>query len=203
MVRFRSLLLILAFLILGNTSQIKSQEVVEFQTVAPQTGDISELRISTNILPWIATIPNIGVEYVINNKWSMLLDVWFCPWKLSDKFSVKTVAILPEGRWWLKTSGKGSFFNVHLNLAWFNVRANAYRYQDSSRPLLGAGIGYGYRLPLNDKWGFEFEIGAGVANAKYDRFYNVKNGALKDTRVSTYWGIDRASVSITYNLCDL
>ena len=162
-----------------------------------------EIRLKTDIVPWGLAIPNIGAEISLQSKWSLALDVLFCPWKISDRFSVKTVAILPEGRWWLKSNKKGSFFNVHLNVAWFNVRANNYRYQDSGRPLLGAGIGYGYRLPLNKRWSFEFEVGAGMANTKYDRYYNVANGALKDTRVTTYWGIDRASISVAYFLCDL
>lgn len=181
----------------------KCADTEEFQTLAPQESLNQGLRLKSNLLPWIITVPNLGAEFMIGNKWSVAFDVWYCPWKLSDKFSLKTVAILPEGRWWLKNNNKGSFFNLHLNVAWFNLRANDYRYQDTSRPLLGGGIGYGYRLELNKRWGFEFEIGAGVANAKYDRYYNVKNGALKDTRVSTYWGIDRLSVAVTYYLCDL
>lgn len=174
----------------------------EFQTIAPQDSFEQQLRLKTNVLPWLVAVPNLGAEYVIGDKWSATLDVWFCPWKISDRYSIKTIAIFPEGRWWLKRNNKGSFFNIHLNLAWFNVRANSYRYQDTSRPLLGAGIGYGYRVKLSDRWGFEFEIGAGMANIKYDRFYNVKNGALKDTRVSTYWGIDRLSIAFTYHLWD-
>lgn len=181
----------------------KGEEEMEFPIVAPAVENNQEIFLRSNILPWGLTIANIGGEYVINEKWSAVLDVWFCPWKISDKFSVKTVAILPEGRWWLRESGKGSFFNVHLNLAWFNVRAKSYRYQDRGRPLLGGGLGYGYRIEFNRRWGMEFEIGAGVANMKYDRYYNVYNGALKDTRVSTYWGIDRAGVTVTYYLCDI
>ena len=181
----------------------KGEETDAFPLKAPSVSLNRDLRLKTDILPWGLTIPNIGAEYGFAGKWSVSLDVCYCPWKLSQRFSVKTVAVLPEGRWWLKTNQKGSFFNIHLNLAWFNVRANDYRYQDSTRPLLGAGIGYGYRLPVNKRWAFEFEIGAGMANMKYNRYYNIPNGALKDTRVTTYWGIDRASVAITYYLCDL
>lgn len=191
------------FILLLSSLSAKAADGEEFATIAPQDSFQQQLRLRTNLLPWLATIPNLGMEYVVGNKWSAVLDVWFCPWKISDRYSIKNIAILPEGRWWLKKNNKGSFFNVHLNIAWFNVRANDYRYQDTSRPLLGAGIGYGYRLKLNDRWGFEFEIGAGMANAKYDRFYNVENGALKDTRVTTYWGIDRLSFSFTYHLCDI
>lgn len=175
----------------------------EFQVKAPLHTMSQGLMLKSNILPWGVAIPNIGAEYLIGDKWSATLDLWFCPWKISDKFSVKTVAILPECRWWLKTNRKGSYFNVHLNVAWFNVRAGDYRYQDRDRPLLGGGIGYGYRLELNHRWSFDFEVGAGVANAKYDRFYNIPNGALSDTRVSTYWGIDRVGVTVSYFICDL
>ena len=178
-----------------------SEETYDWRVSETETPGI--MRLTTNILPWGLAIPNIGAEYTIGEKWSVEMDVMFCPWKISDRFSVKTVAILPEGRWWLKNNGRGSFFNVHLSVAWFNVRANSYRYQDRGRPLLGGGIGYGYWLPLNRRWAFEFEIGAGVANARYDRFYNVANGQLKDTRVSTYWGIDRLGVTLTYNLAEL
>lgn len=174
-----------------------------FLTVAPKQEYNDELRLRTNALPWLITIPNIGGEFTMGEKWSAVFDVLFCPWELSHKFSVKTIALLPEGRWWLKTNRKGSFFNVHLDVAWFNVCANNYRYQDMSRPLLGAGIGYGYRLELRQRWGLEFEIGAGMANAKYNRYYNVENGSLKDTRISTYWGIDRLSIAVSYYLCEL
>ena len=194
---------ILGFLIWFFPSVLKGQNQIEFSRKAPLNPVENELRLRTDILPWGLTIPNLGAEYCIDRKWSLVMNVWFCPWKLSERFSVKTVALFPEGRWWLKSVSKGSFFNVHLNLAWFNVRANDYRYQDTSRPLLGAGIGYGYRLPLNQNWAFEFEVGAGMANSKYDRYYNVPNGALKDTRVTTYWGIDRLSVAITYFLSNL
>ena len=190
-------------MMLFSTILARGEESEEFLTVAPLNPEHQELRLKSNLLPWCIAIPNIGAEYTIGQKWSAVLDVMYCTWKISDKFSVKTVAIFPEGRWWVNTNQKGSFLNLHLNIAWFNVRTGSFRYQDYSRPLLGAGIGYGYRIDLNNRWGFEFEIGAGVANTKYQRFYNVPNGALKDTRVSTYWGIDRASISVTYYLCDI
>lgn len=188
-----------AFLCLTPIS-VKGMEREEFQVVAPNDGNQDEFRLKTNLLLWAATIPNIGVEGAFGEKWSTTLDIWYSPWKISEKLAVKTIAILPEIRFWVKSNRKGSFFNLHANVAWFNVRANNYRYQDTGRPLLGGGVGYGYRLRLNDRWGLEFEIGAGVANAKYDRYYNIPNGAKIDQRSTTYWGIDRASVTITCNL---
>lgn len=189
----------------GITLRGEESDTFDFPTVAPENykGEAPQLRLRTNFLPWFLTVPNLGAEFVLNNRWSIVFDVWACPWKLTDKFSVKTVAIFPEARWWVKSTRKGSFFNIHGNVAWFNVRANAYRYQDFDRPLLGAGIGYGYYLSVNQRWGFEFEIGAGFANMKYDRYYNVVNGALKDKYLTTYWGIDRVGITLIYYLCNL
>lgn len=212
MYRKRTIIKIIGLLFLLIPFSLRAEKQEDFKTkveweklptVAPTPPVHQDIRLRTNLLPWIAAVPNLGLEYVVGEKWSIVADVWFCPWKISDRYSLKTVTILPEGRWWIKSNRKGSFLNLHFDVSWFNLRANSYRYQDVSRPLLGTGIGYGYRLEMSDRWGFEFEIGAGVANTKYERYYNVPNGALKDTRVSTYWGIDRLSLAFVYYLCDL
>lgn len=194
---------IITFLIVLSSFNLKGERRNSFQTVAPQYGWEQQLRLKTNFIPWIAVVPNLGAEYVFARKWSVAVDIWYSPWKISDKYSVKAAAVLPEGRFWFKDNSKGSFINLHFNVAWYNVRYDRYRYQDRGRPLLGAGIGYGYRLDLNPKWGLEFEIGAGVSTTKYDRFYNIDNGALKDSRETTYWGLDRLAIALTYNLSDL
>ena len=206
-------ILLAALCVVANARQTEEPQTYDssstaepFAFQAPKS-DISQslpqFSLRSNLFPWLIAVPNLGAEFGLGRKWSALLDVWYCPWKISDKFSVKTLALFPEARFWLKNNSKGSFFNIHLNIAWFNVRANKYRYQDMGRPLLGAGIGYGYRILFNERWGMEFEIGAGMANTKYSRYYNVPNGALKDSRVSTYWGIDRLSLAFTYYICDL
>ena len=199
----KSFFIFLSILLIVFYGKVKGENLRNFPLEAPYEMADKSLRLRTNILPWAIAVPNIGAEYVIAEKWSLTFDILYCPWKISDHFAIKNISILPEGRWWLKTSQKGSFFNIHADIAWFNARLNDFRYQDQSRPLLGAGIGYGYRLEINPKWGVEFEIGAGVANMKYDVFYNIPDGALKDTRVTTYWGIDRLGVTFTYHLCDL
>ena len=87
---------------------------------------------------------------------------------------------------------------ITVDVAWFNVKWNDDRYQDTDRPLLGAGISYGYKLPLSKHWGAEFNLGVGYANMKYDTYYNVNNGAQLDTRVRHYWGITRVGASLVY-----
>lgn len=154
--------------------------------------------LGTNALPWFATIPNINGEMRISGHFSLNLDLWWCPWKISDRYSLKVFAILPEGRWWLSTDEKGHFFGLHLTVAWFNLRYKNYRYQDASRPLLGAGLTYGYLFRFDDHWGLELSIGVGYMNMKYDRYYNIENGAIADTRKTSYIGPDRLGIGVVY-----
>ena len=78
------------------------------------------------------------------------------------------------------------------------MRWEKNRYQDTGRPLLGAGVSYGYVQPLTGHLKAEFTFGAGYANIKYDTFYNVDNGALLSTRTRIYWGITRVGLSLIY-----
>lgn len=156
------------------------------------------VAVKTNLTAWAGTIMNLAADVQVSEHFSVELPVLWCPWYVSDKHAVKTFTIQPEGRYWLARPGEGHFFGVHAHIGWFNVKWNRDRYQDTSRPLLGAGISYGYLLPLGEHWAGEFTLGAGYANMKYDTYYNIGNGARIDTRTKNYWGITRVGISVVY-----
>lgn len=156
------------------------------------------VAVKTNLAAWAGTIMNLAADVQVSEHFSVELPVLWCPWHVSSKHAVKTFTIQPEGRYWLARPGEGHFFGVHAHIGWFNVKWNRDRYQDTSRPLLGAGISYGYLLPLGEHWAGEFTLGAGYANMKYDTYYNIGNGARIDTRTKNYWGITRVGISVVY-----
>lgn len=160
----------------------------------------SFLAIKTNALLWVATIMNLEGEIFINQHLSASLGFSWCPWFLSDRFAARNISLLPEGRWWFGNDRKGHFAGVHLSLAWFNVKLGDYRYQDVKRPLIGAGITYGYYFDLAPRWGVELSFGAGYASLRYDRYHNVENGAKIDTRLTSWLGIDRLSITFSYRI---
>ncbi|MCM0237040.1 DUF3575 domain-containing protein [Bacteroides fragilis] len=156
------------------------------------------VAVKTNLAAWAGTIMNLAADVQVSEHISVELPVLWCPWYVSDKHAVKTFILQPEGRYWLARPGEGHFFGVHAHVGWFNVKWNRDRYQDTSRPLLGAGISYGYLLPLGEHWAGEFTLGAGYANLKYNTYYNIGNGARIDTRTKNYWGITRVGISVVY-----
>lgn len=156
------------------------------------------IALKTNV-PFLAVaVQNLALEVELHKRISLDLPVMWSIGDIEREHGLRTFALQPEGRWWLKSVGTGHFFGLHAHVAWFNLKWEENRYQTGKRPLLGAGISYGYKLPLSAHWGAEFNIGAGYANMKYDTFYNIENGAQLDTRVRHYWGITRAGISLVY-----
>ncbi len=156
------------------------------------------VALKTNVPMLAVAIQNLALEVKLSKHISLDIPVMWSIGDLEPEHGLHAIAVQPEARWWLKSAGTGHFFGVHAHAAWFNLKWNEDRYQTEARPLLGAGISYGYKLPLSDHWGAEFNLGAGYANMKYDTFYNIENGARLDTRIRNYWGITRVGVSLVY-----
>lgn len=157
------------------------------------------VSLKTNVSLDAVAIQNIALEVGVHKHITVDFPII---WSISDierEHGLRTMTFQPEGRWWLKpTEEGGHFFGLHTHFAWFNLKWNENRYQSFKRPLMGAGISYGYRLYIGKHWGAEINIGFGYANMKYDTYYNIENGAYIDTRIKNYWGITRAGLSLVY-----
>lgn len=181
----------------GKQQQQKRQQQKKKQP-KQQKKEKRYVALKSNIPFQALSMHNLAVEVQVHKQITVDFPVM---WSISDierEHAVRGIAFQPEGRWWLKKAGTGHFFGIHAHAAWFNLKWEDNRYQTDKRPLLGAGISYGYKLPLSAHWGAEFNIGAGYANMKYDTFYNVENGAQLDTRIRHYWGITRVGISLVY-----
>ena len=193
-----------------TATPVVSPESGEAESLRPQTEQASAttetapsssgryLGVKTNIAAWAGTIMNVAADVQVSKHVSVELPLLWCPWYVSNKHAIKTFTLQPEARYWLSKPGEGHFFGAHVHVGWFNVKWNRDRYQDTDRPLLGAGISYGYLLPFNAHWAGEFTLGAGYANMCYDTYYNIDNGARIDTRTKNYWGITRVGISVVY-----
>lgn len=144
------------------------------------------IAVKTNLAAWALTAINAAVEVQVGRHLTVDLPVAWCPWDISHDRTARFFLVQPEARYWLDRPGKGHLVGLHLHAGWFNVKWRHDRYQDTSRPLLGAGISYGYALPLGERWGAEFSVGGGYASIKHDTFYNITNGARLDSRSRNY-----------------
>lgn len=155
--------------------------------------------LKTNILADAFAIHNLAVEVQIHSNISVELPVYWSLWDFEQEHGIRGIALQPEARWWTDQVGKGHYVGLHAHAAWYNVKWNENRYQDTGRPLMGAGLSYGYKLPLGAHWGAEFTLGVGYTNLKYNVYYNVDNGAKINSRIRHYWGVTRIGASLVYH----
>lgn len=158
------------------------------------------LGIKTNALVLFAGVANAGVEARIGEHFSFDFPVVYSPYTLKNNYRLRALAFQPEFRFWFKGYTEGHFLGLTGNFAWFNIAlSNNNRYQDSAdRPLMGAGISYGYSWKILPCLSLEFTVGAGYANIHYDVFYNVENGIQYNSGVKNYWGLTKAGISVVY-----
>lgn len=158
------------------------------------------LAVKTNALMLLGGVANAGAEVRVSDRLSIDFPVIYTPYTIKQNYRLRALAFQPELRYWFGGFSEGHFVGLTGNLAWFNVAlSNNNRYQDTeNRPLMGAGISYGYAWKLTPNFRLEFTVGAGYANIHYDVFYNVENGIKYNKGVENYWGLTKAGVNAVY-----
>ena len=156
------------------------------------------VAVKTNIAYYAGAVANIGAEVQLHPHVTLDMPVSMSFWDMERAHGLRLVLFQPEARYWFSHAGSGHFIGLHAHAAGFNIQWNDWRYQSAGRPLLGGGISYGYSLRISSHWNFEFNLGAGYANMKYDRFYNIDNGAQSGEGECNYWGITRLGLSLVY-----
>lgn len=164
------------------------------------------LTVKTNGIGWLMLIANGAVEYQFTDRWSLNIPVYYSGGVNYFVHDVKFrgIVVQPELRYHF-AKAHGLYAGVHAGIGWYNLALNGdYRIQDAggTRPAVGGGLGIGYkfRFPHLPHWGMEFNLGAGVYDTEYDKFYNEPNGALVEAGIhKVFIGIDNATASVTYN----
>ncbi len=161
------------------------------------------ISIKTNAAAVAALITNIGIEVKLAPRWSLDLMGAYSPYNMIvPNRKIRLFGGRPEVRfWWGEPMKRGHFLGLHGFASAFNVQlGNKARYQDPNHVLWGAGLAYGYALPLGKKerWGVEFTIGLGYARIKYDKYDGAINGQFIERKTVNYYGPTRLGVNFSY-----
>lgn len=186
----------------------ESNEANEVDAAIPVANELPERdydrwAIKSNALYLAAGVTNIGGEYAFHPHWSVDLPLVYSPYTIARTYRMRFLYIQPEARYWLDRPMKGHFFGVHLHAGVFNVSLdNKNRYQ-SEKGFHGAGISYGYAMPLSRRWSMEFTVGVGYAFTKYCTYYNVPNGIRYEKDIPYhYWGLTKLGLNFVYRFGD-
>lgn len=165
--------------------------------------DFDRWAIKSNALYLAAGVTNIGGEYAFHPHWSVDLPLVYSPYTLARTYRMRFLYIQPEARYWLDRPMKGHFFGVHLHAGVFNVSLDDKNRYQSEKGFHGAGISYGYAMPLSRRWSMEFTVGVGYAFTRYCTYYNVPNGLrYEKDRPYNYWGLTKLGLNFVYRFGD-
>ncbi len=165
--------------------------------------DYDRWAIKSNALYLAAGVTNIGGEYAFHPHWSVDLPLVYSPYTIARRYRMRFLYIQPEARYWLNRPMKGHFFGVHLHAGVFNVSLDDKNRYQSEKGFHGAGISYGYAMPLSRRWSMEFTVGVGYAFTKYCTYYNVPNGIRYEKDIPYhYWGLTKLGINFVYRFGD-
>ncbi|MBR4524815.1 MAG: DUF3575 domain-containing protein [Bacteroidales bacterium] len=174
--------------------------------------DLQEARpwswyVKTNLLGLALLDANLAFEFEMGRHMSISLPFYYSAWDwFTPQTKFRVVGTQPELRFWFRDNFSGPFIAAHGTVAWYNIALpNAeYRIQDRDgrNPAYGAGLNFGWKFRLDrnrrDRWGLELSAGGGWLHLDYDVYYNMEGGRLVSSEAREYYGLDHASIAITY-----
>lgn len=169
------------------------------------------IAVKTNLFYDAGLNVNAGVEVGLAPRWSVDLSGDYNRWTIREH-KWKHWLVQPELRYWFCDRFVKHFVGVHALGGQFNIgnlpvpegmkffgldisRLSQYRYQGWG---VGAGIAYGYALPLGYHWNLEFEVGAGYVFLDYDRYACTDCGRKVDSDDHHYVGPTKAAINLVY-----
>lgn len=132
--------------------------------------------IKTNLVYDATPSPNLGLEVGLARRLSLEISGNLNLWNWKENTKWKHWMVQPELRLWTCQRFAGHFFGVHALAGQFNVGnipiPKDFRFLGVHYGALantryegwgfGAGLAYGYALPIGKHWNLEAEIGIGA-----------------------------------------
>ncbi|MBQ8483762.1 MAG: DUF3575 domain-containing protein [Bacteroidales bacterium] len=185
--------------------------IIIFMASAADAG-AQNIGVKTNLLYDATRTINVGVETILAPpKWTFDLSLNYNAWANRNGSIRKHAMVQPEFRYWLCDRFAGHFFGFHLHGGIFNIGNidTDFKFLGTDFSVLkdyrcqgwfgGAGVSYGYAIPLDVHWNIEFELGAGYAYSVYDQFECAQCGEIiLNDQPHHYVGLTKAAVSIVY-----
>lgn len=157
--------------------------------------------LKTNLLYWAVAVPNIEFEFYLGKGVSLQLEgayTW-AGFVLPVDKSYYIWNAGAEVRFWLNNDAKfnGHFFGVHGGAGQYDMKFGQVGNQGD---YYGAGITYGYMLPIKKRFHMEFSIGGGWANySKLSyKYFNRANYEVSRENNLNYFGVTKAKIAVVW-----
>lgn len=193
--------------------------VVEVERIVHDTIYISScpernfyMDIQTNMLFDALALPNIGVEFYAGKNFSIGAN-WLYGWWKTDRRHRYWRAYGGDiyGRWWFGRAAKekplqGHHIGVYAEMFTYDFEWGGKGQMGGKpggslwdRANYGAGVEYGYSLPVGRRLNIDFSLALGYAHGKYHEYYPEGNCYVwKATKMRNWFGPTKVAISLVW-----
>ena len=168
------------------------------------------IAIKTNLLYWATVmpdfksytfVPNLELEWFINNRWSLAGEGSFANWRYRDNrwFGISSWSVEP--RWWLNGDGRFRwlYIGAYGQVGDYDVQDNETDWNGNTGKLWGLGLSAGVAIPFSKHFGLEVGIRAGYRHSKVKSYtYEEPDYFLDMKGTDNHWGVTGIKASIYY-----
>ena len=184
---------------ISDTLQRQSSEGFTWKKFA------QNLALKTNLLYDVVLVPNVAIEYALNDHISINADWMYAWWSRDTKHDYwRTYGGNLEARYWF-SNPKGRILTGHhvgayAGILTYDVEFGGTGYMGEKWSYM-FGLSYGYSLPLYKKLNLDFEIGLGYFGGEYYE-YEPEFGSYiwQQTKMRKWFGPTRAEISLVWLL---
>lgn len=153
--------------------------------------------LSTNLIGLATTNLNAELSMTLNRTWSLHVPVQYNPFVFAENRRFQNLTVMPGIRYWFRETYAGSFAGVYALASRFHVGNlwDDFRYDGHA---FGGGISYGKAYTLSPRWNFEWEVGAGVVWADFEKYACKQCGARFGNKSGVYITPTKVSASLIY-----
>ena len=162
-----------------------------------------QLSLKTNLLSDAITVPSLGAEYALAQRWTASLDVEWMPLRQSSGHYLRTFKLQPEAHFWLRAPFTGPYVGPSLSWRLYNMGGVPLfntRHARTQGLLLSVGAAAGWHFTLSDRWGLEPALTVGYAYADYRRYDAPRDTHVRRTGFAHYFGLTSLSLHLVYML---
>lgn len=188
------------------------EPVKDTVVAAPAAEKPFYMDLRTNLLYDALLVPNVGVEFYLGKRWSVMAD-WMYGWWKSDKahwYWRYYGGDITLRKWFGKASKRKPLTGHHIGL---NGQVFTYDFEAGDKGYLGGnpgkdlwdkinysvGLEYGYSLPIGKRLNLDFSIDLGYSEGTYQEYVPVDDCYVwQSTRERHWFGPTKAEVSLVW-----
>ncbi len=158
------------------------------------------IAFSTNLAYWAFMIPNVGLEFPINNHLSLAFESTFAPFKnRGAQYSYQIFSADSELKYWLgKQPLRGHFIGVYGGYGKYDLDIMARGNQGS---FFYTGMSYGYVKGINNVMALEFSASWGYTNSTVKKYESEGECLVyKSSHQFTYDGINKITIGVIWSM---